>query len=514
MRIGLMRRLTILGLLLALGSAESRAAEVPAPAKSFPPEVEAYLEKARQDWHIPGFAVAVVQGDTTLTKGFGVRELGKPEPVDENTIFDAASLTKSFTATLAAILVDEGKMKWDDPIRRHLPDLVLPDPYLNENATLRDFLSHRMGLESANMMWLLTANSRTEVLRRVRCLKAAAPFRSGMVYSNVGFTVAGEAIAAAAGTTYEALLRERLIVPLGLRSTTWSYDQAEGMPNHASAHNLIDGVQVPVRRETNRASTAPAGAVQSSAADLARWMRFHLDDGVVDGRRLVSEASMEEMHSPQVIVPITKQFKTTYLVDYFRAYGLGLQVMDYRGHGMIWHTGGGSQISFMAMIPAKRLGVVALVNTAAAPGVHLALVHYLLDVYLGYKPRDWSAEFLARLPEVLERDRKEQQEVMAGVVPGSQPPRPPASYAGTYESCLFGPIHIRLEKSGLTLQMGDGQQADLVHHDGDRFVVFWRDPVFRQERSILARFDLVNGEARKLSMSIGRDQIEATAAPA
>jgi CubicO group peptidase (beta-lactamase class C family) len=192
------RSLMLLGLLATLGTFEVWGET----AGSLSPAADAYLEKARKDWNIPGLAVAVVHGDTTIAKGYGVREMGKPERVDENTVFDAASLTKSFTATLAAMLVDEGKMKWDDPIRRYLPDLALPDSYLDENATLRDFLSHRTGLESANMMWLMTAIPRAEVLRRMRCLKPAAPFRTGMVYSNVGFTVAGEAIAAAAGTSY------------------------------------------------------------------------------------------------------------------------------------------------------------------------------------------------------------------------------------------------------------------------------------------------------------------------
>ncbi len=499
------RVLTVLGFLMAFSSLEARCA----PPPGLPSEVDAYLEKARKDWSIPGLAVAVVQGDTIVAKGYGVRELGKPEPVDENTVFDAASLTKSFTAALAAILVDEGKMKWDDPVRRYLPDLVLPDPYLAENATLRDFLSHRTGLEPANMMWLLTANPRAEVLRRVRCLKAAAPFRGDMVYSNVGFTVAGEAIAAAAGTTYEALLRDRLIVPLGLKSTTWSYEQAEQMPNHATAHSLIDGVQRPIRRETQRTSTAPAGAVQSSAADLARWLRFQLD-GVLDGKRLISEASLREMHSPQVIIATTPEMRAARLVEFFAAYGMGWQVMDYRGHAMLWHTGSGNgQLAFMALLPKERLGVVVLVNTWAAPFVHGALVNYLLDVYLGYKPRDWSAEGLARVPAMLEQGRKEWQERTAGA--DSKLSRSPASYTGTYESCLFGPIHVRQEAEGLTLQMGEGEKADLKHHHDDTFILLWRDPLYREERSTLIAFELGDGAARKLSMKVGRDQIEATA---
>jgi CubicO group peptidase (beta-lactamase class C family) len=284
------------------------------------------------------------------------------------------------------------------------------------------------------------------------------------------------------------------------------------MPNHASPHAWIGGAQRPIRFETQRDGTAPAGAVQSSAADLARWLRFQLDGGVLDGKRLISEASMREMHSPQVIIPTTPEMRAARLVEFFASYGLGWQIMDYRGNPMHWHTGNGDgQIAFVALIPAKRLGVAVLVNTWAAPFVHGALVNYLLDVYLGYPPRDWSAEGLARAPKILEQERKPGQDLLAGAVPGSQPPRPLASYGGAYESCLFGSIHVRLEGKGLTLQMGEGEKAELVHHHGDSFVVLWRDPLFREERTTLVSFDFADGAARKLSMQIGRDEIEAVA---
>ena len=497
------------------GAAEP--ATKPAPAPRVPPEVDAYLAKALHDWDIPGMAVAVVQGDTIVAKGYGVRELGKPGAVDENTLFDSASLTKSFTSTLIATLVDEGKMGWDDPVRRHLPKLDLGDPYLTEHATVRDFLSHRTGLEPANTSWLLTAIQRPEVLSRARCLNPASPFRADMVYSNIGYTIAGEAAAAAGGASWERLIHDRLIVPLGLRSTVASYQEVEKIPNHASPHVWIDGVQRPIRRETQRATIAPAGSVQSSVADLARWIRLHLSGGVLDGKRVVSEANLEETHSPQVIIPTTAAMRESRLVELFAAYGMGWNVMDYRGHKMLWHSGSGNgQIAYMALLPKEKLGVVVQVNTWAAPFVHGALVSYLLDVYLGVPFRDWSAEALARVPKMREEERKAREELVAGARPASEAPKPLASYAGRYEDCLYGPILVRLEDGGLTLQMGEGQKADLLYiRDGDGdgdgaggFVVRWRDPLFRDERSARLSFEDDQGSL-KLAFQIGRDRVTA-----
>jgi hypothetical protein len=252
--------------------------------------------------------------------------------------------------------------------------------------------------------------------------------------------------------------------------------------------------------------------VQSSAADLARWARFHLANGVLDGKRLVSEAAMQEMHSPQVIIPTTPAMRAARLVDFFAAYGLGWNVMDYRGHAMLWHSGNGNgQIAYMALLPKERLGVVVLVNTWAAPFVHGALASYLLDVYLGIPPRDWSAEALARAPKIREEERAEGKKLLAEARPSSQPPRPLASYAGRYDDCLYGPVIVRLEGKGLTLQMGEGQKADLLHHHDDSFVVRWRDPLFQEERITLVSFE---GEEspRKLAFQNGRDHVVATEA--
>lgn len=484
------------------------------PTERFPAELDRYIAKVLADWEIPGLAVAVVRNDSVLVaKGYGVRELGKPGSVDENTVFDIASLAKSFTATAAAILVDKGLLRWDDPVRRYLPDLVLPSPELTANATVRDFLSHRTGLEPANIMWQLTAVDRGEALRRARYLRVLAPLRQTMIYSNVGYTVAGEAAAAAAGTSFEAILRDLVIKPLRLTSTTWTYEQAAGLPNAASPHATIAGRQQPIRRETQRQPIAAAAAVQSSVRDLTRWMRLHLNNGVLDGTRFVSDSAMRQLHTIQIGIPTTPAMRAARLVqDSVVGYGMGWQVMDYRGHPMLWHTGNGDgQIAYMALLPRDRLGVVVLVNTWSAPFVHGALVSRILDAYLGYEFRDWAGEALARVPRMIAAGDSAARAMEEGKSAGP-PPRALAAYTGQYAEPLFGPVFVRVESSGLVLQMGEGQTADLEYHHGDAFLVRWRDPLFRENFGTLVHFTPLGDSIASLTIRINRDEFTASKA--
>ena len=477
-------------------------------AGPFPAELDRYIAKAVSDGQIPGMAIAVVRNDSVLVaKGYGVRELGKPGRVDEHTIFDIASLAKSFTATAAAILVDRGVLRWDDPVRLHLKDLVLPTPGLTDSATVRDFLSHRTGLESANTMWARTAIDRAEVLRRVRHLPVALPLRREMIYSNVGYTVAGEAAAAAAGTSFEALLRDLIIRPLGLTRTTWSYAQAASMPNLAVSHATYGGRQQPVRRETRRHSTAPAGAVQSSVLDLTRWMRLHLNLGVLDGKRLVSDSAMRELQTRQTGIPTTAAMRAARLVEDSAqvGYGMGWQVMDYRGHPMRWHSGNGNgQIAYLTLLPRDRLGVVVVVNTWSVPLIHAAIANRILDTYLGYPPRDWAGETLARVPAVraAEDSQARATSAMKSEVP---PPLPLLAYAGRYDEPLYGPVLVRTGPGGLTLQMGEGEMADLEYHGAAGFYVRWKDPFVRDNWGTHVTFEAVGDSVVSLSTRIGRD---------
>src|SRR6266478_5617673 len=295
----------VLAVIIFAGVTLSNFAFAQQSPQSFPKELDDYVAATVRNWEIPGVAVAVVKdGKVLVVKGYGVRELGKPETIDENTIFDAASLTKSFTAAAMASLVDEKKMSWDEPVRRYIPTIEFPDPYLTANITMRDLMCHRTGLRATNSAWYFTNVNRSQLLGLIKNMEIAAPFRTQSVYSNIGFTIAGEAAARAAGTNWEDLITQRIIVPLGMKRTTAVFALAPAMGNIASGHALVNGVQrVTPREGTQRDMTAPAGAIQSSAADLATWMIFQLGDGTFQGKRILSAEAMNEMRLLGVFYP-------------------------------------------------------------------------------------------------------------------------------------------------------------------------------------------------------------------
>jgi CubicO group peptidase (beta-lactamase class C family) len=494
--------------------------EAPSP----PPALDQYFAKALADWQVPGLAVAVVRnGSLLFAKGYGVRELGKPGRVDEHTAFDAASLTKSFTATAIAMLVDEKRMSWDAPVRTYIPELVLPDSYMTRHTTIRDLLAHRTGLQAGNFMWRFTGYDRAESLRRMRWLLPEVPFRTGMVYSNIGYTAAGEASARAAGTSWESLVRKRIIEPLGLGDTyLWSERGDHAGGNVASAHALIRHVHTVIdptdgsaQREA-RTATAPAGAVQSSVWDLAIWMRFHLANGVLNGRRLVSEAAMEEMHAPHVVGPAPARFREARQLYFHPGYGMGWQVWDYRGHPMLWHSGSGNgQIAYMAILPRDRLGVVVLINSWRAPFLHGALVSRAIDHYLGFPARDYSGEGLtadsvaaARMREEMARDSMAHYDLTTSPHPVFT--RPAAAYAGTYEDTLHGRLTISERQGKLTLQMGEGATADVEPWLSDTLLVRWHYPIYRDQFTTRIRFDTRGTPAaQSFLMVLNRDTVRA-----
>jgi CubicO group peptidase (beta-lactamase class C family) len=466
-----------------------------------PPELDAYIENARVQWGVPGIAVAVVRdGKVVTTKGYGVRRLGSSEAVDENTMFDVASLSKSFTAAAVATLVDEGKMSWDDPVRRYLPQVEFADAYRTANVTIRDLLAHRVGVETGNWMARITGYSTGEVLRRVRFLRERVPFRTEMFYSNIGYTAAGEAAAAAAKMPYNDLVRTRLIEPLGMRDTTVGVEHTLAA-NHASPHAMIAGVQQPIRNKKNM-SINPAGAVNSTAKDMTRWLLFSLGDGTWEGKRIISAEAMNEMHSPQILTATTPQMRAARGVRFFAAYGFGWQVMDLHGHKMLWHSGNADGMPvYMAILPDERIGVLVMTNSWEAGTLHGALAARILDTLLGEKePRDWAKEaFQPNRPAPSEPPR----------IAGTKPSRPLEAYAGTYVDRVVGDITITADAGKLTMQVARGERADLEHWHHDVFRVRWRDRVYEFADTFAAFALGTDGVPRRLDMQLYRDQIEA-----
>jgi CubicO group peptidase (beta-lactamase class C family) len=475
-----------------------------------PAPLEAYVERSMAAAQVPGLAIAFVRLDEPpIAQGFGLRRLGRPERVDADTLFNIASLTKSFTAAAAGTLVDEGRLAWDDPVARWLPQVQFADPWLTRHVTVGDLLSHRTGLQSANTAWYMTGVGRDEILRRVRFLEPAAPFRTAQVYNNALYVVAGEALAAAAGTSFEDLIRTRLIVPLGMTSTRLTGRLATS-GNVAAPHAVLDGRHEPIRA-ADYAATAAAGGIDSTARDMTRWLRFQLGDGTFEGRRILAPDTLRTMHEPWVLIPTTPAMRAARQVRFFAGYGLGWNVMDYRGETMIWHSGNADGMpSYMALLPERRIGVVVMLNSWIAPFLHGDIASRILDHYLGLPTRDYAAETLAATRAAEAR--------AAAAPPPAGPPASPAldlgAYAGVYRSDLYGPIVLRREGTLLVLKLGEGEEAELRPLARDVFAVRWRDRVsgFRDDRAAFA-LD-AQGRVVRLTMQVGRDLVEARRAPA
>jgi CubicO group peptidase (beta-lactamase class C family) len=489
-------------------AASAALAQTPA----WPPALDDYIEHARVAWDCPGLAVTVVRdGQLVVAKGYGVRSLGKPERVDENTMFDIASVSKSFTAAAIATLVDEGKLQWDDPVRRWLPEAEFSDPYRTANVTLRDLLSHRVGVEAGNFLFRFTGYPTDEVLRRMRFLKEREPFRTTMLYSNIGYTAAGEAAARAAGMSFTDLLRTRLIEPLGMTASTVGVPHTASA-NYASPHAIIDGVQRPIDSHTKALNILPANAINSTARDIAKWMLFQLGDGMWNGKRLISKTAMDEMHAPQVIIPTTQGMRDARGVTFFAAYALGWNVMDYRGHKVLWHSGAGDGMPvYMALLPDDRIGVMVMANTWGAPTLHGALASHIFDVLLGLpQTHDWAAEGLAGYKRSIARDAEEHAKIEKSRIPNAKPSRPLDAYAGTYVDPLYGDMNVTLQNGALTLQFARGEVADVTPWQYDTFRVAWHDRAY-EDFDTFANFALDStGTPHHFDMQLNRDSVGAT----
>lgn len=449
--------------------------------------LDAYVERVMRDWSAPGVAVAVVKDDRVVyAGGFGVRTVGRPEPVDEHTVFAIASTSKAFTAAALGMLVDAGRLAWDDRVTDHLVGFELHDSWVTRELTVRDLLSHRSGLPRGDRLWYLSPFDREEVLQRVRDLEPVSSFRAVYGYQNIMFTAAGEIIEAVSDTSWGAFVQARIFAPLGMRSSTTTTRGMQSRPNVATPHGMIDDRVRPIPwRDWD--NLGGAGAINSSAADLAQWMRLQLGEGVYEGRRLLSDSVIAEMHSPQTIVPRSDDEEELFPESHFVAYGLGWRLRDYRGRLAVHHGGAlDGMRTHIVLLPEEELGVVAItnINESAVPQ---AIVWYVVDQFLGPRDKDWNALFLADAEESEARADSARAGLEADRLTGTSPTHSLEAFAGTYEHELYGRAIVTLDGEALSVAVGPAYVGTLEHWHLNTFRVTWRDPYLG--RDFLA-FDL------------------------
>ncbi|MBC7899566.1 MAG: serine hydrolase [Saprospiraceae bacterium] len=441
-------------------------------------EIDAYAGTVMTTWKGPGMAIAIIKDDKVVSaKGYGLRELGKPEPVDENTVFAIASNSKAFTTAAISILVDEKKLGWDDKVSKYLPDFRMYDPWVTSELTVRDLVTHRVGLDtfSGDLLWYEATYSPDEVLGRVQHLKPVSSFRTRYGYQNLMFIAAGQIVERVSGKSWSAFVKERILLPLGMNRTTTTIKDLQD--NAAMPHNESGGTLRVLQRGNVDGAYAAAG-LNSSVADLSRWVRLQLGRGKFEGKQIFSEQRSWEMWQPYLAMPISEGASKTNPSRHFNTVGMGWFLYDYQGRKVINHSGGlDGMLSYTVLVPEENLGLVVLTNSESP--AFAVMMNKIVDVFLNAPKRDWNAEAVERAKRINAAANEEIKKADTARVPGTKPSLSLANYSGTYSDKLYGNTTVTEENGKLVLRFGPSPNfvADLEHWHYDTFQIKWRPSV-------------------------------------
>jgi CubicO group peptidase (beta-lactamase class C family) len=440
------------------------------------------VERTRKAFEVPGIAVAVVKdGKVVLAKGYGVRKLGEPAPVTARTLFGIASNTKIFTAAALAMLVDEGKLAWEDRVVDRLPGFQMSDAYVTREMRIRDLLCHRsgLGLGAGDLMaFPRTDLTPADLLYRLRFVPLATSFRSGYAYDNVLYGVAGAVLERVSGKPWATFIRERFFGPLAMTASRTSITELRP-EDEAVAPHAMDGARLVAVPHMNMDNNAPAGAIVSSAEDLTKWVQALLNQGTLPGgKRLYSEQQARILWTPLTLMPAAQPpAAVAETKANFITYAMGEQVQDYRGQLMVWHTGGlQGMASRITLLPGQNLGVIVLTNQESGAAFQ-AITNTILDHYLNAPAKDWVAAYRELQTA---RDAKAQAEVAkASTVrdAAGKPSLPLAAYAGRYRDPWYGDVLIEVQDGQLAIRFSHtpALAGRLEHWQHDTFVARFAD---------------------------------------
>jgi CubicO group peptidase (beta-lactamase class C family) len=453
---------TLLIILLPFSVHAGSASEVsPEIVSRALPQLEGLALQTLKKTGVPGMAIVVVHKDRVVyLKGFGVRKAGGDDPIDADTVFQLASLSKPITTTVLAALVGEGEIGWDDRVIDLDPRFRMYDPWVTRQITLRDLLCHRSGLP-AHVGDLLEdmGYGRTEILRRLRYAKPVSSFRSQYAYTNFGFTAAAVAAAQVTGKSWEDLVAEKLYIPLGMKSSSSRFTDFSAAENRALLHARINGTWVP-RYVRNPDAQSPAGGVSSTARDLAQWMRLLLGDGMFEGKRIVSAKALNEAHRPQIVSGYNPKTNRTSF------YGLGWNVScDEKGR-VFWSHSGAFVLGVrteVVLLPSEQVGIAVLSN-ASPTGVPEGMTKSFFDLLLrGKIEKDWVDLGNRLFTEQMKTDTGYATDYSSPPAPKS-PALPFDAYIGVFRNAYFGDMEIVEKDRALVLRMGPKRMPFALQH--------------------------------------------------
>ncbi len=426
-------------------------------------EFDAYVQKAVKDWQAPGVAVAVVKdGKVILKKGYGTRESGKEAPVDAYTLFACASTTKAMTATGMGMLVDEGKVSWNDPVIKYLPDFRLYEPYVTQQLTIRDLFTHNSGVGNTDFLWGDVELSSPQILQKMAIIKPSYSFRSSFIYQNIFYLVAGAVIEKVSGNSWGDFMKQRIFQPLGMNRTK-PYLREVTDANRSKPHAKVDNT-VMVIEDLSADAIGPAGSVWSCADDIAKWTLCMLDSSKYAGGRLVSPQTWAELFKPQVLVPESQFYPTMHLTHpNWITYGLGWFQQDYKGQKINFHTGSlPGTVAIHGQLPEARLGIYVFGNLDHVELRH-ALMFKAFDLFALGSNRDWSTELQALYTKLSEEGEAAQKAAESNRKTNTQPSLPLAAYVGSYSDPLFGKVLVTVTNNRLVVTINELNKIALEH---------------------------------------------------
>lgn len=444
-----------------------------------PAEIDALAERAMERFQTPGLAIGVVKnGNLVYAKGHGVLEIGRPEPVDANTIFQIASLTKAFTAAALGILVDEGKLHWADRVIDHLPEFRMYDPWVTREFTIRDLLTHRsgLGLGAGDLLfWPRAKSTRADIVKAMRHLEPETSFRTAYAYDNLLYVIAGEVVAAVSGTAWEDFVEERIMGPLGMTECRALPGRVEGIPNRATPHVVVDG-ELKTTFFSGGGATAAAGAINCNISGLAKWAAMLLAGGALpESGRLLSEETHAELWKPVTLLPVRDEDRD-HARTHFAAYALGWGLKDFHGYLHVGHSGGlQGMTTYIAMLP--ELDIAAIVLTNQWSRASRAITTEILQAATPAPREDWVEIYARAAAERADEARQAVEEAFAKRNAQSKPTLPLEAYVGTYRDPWYGDVFVDLNGDRLVMRFGRSEMltGELQHFQYDTFVARWQD---------------------------------------
>ena len=482
-------------------------------------DLDKFVHKAMQIWNIPGLALALIKGDETLLKSYGIREMDKPDRVDEHTLFAIGSNTKPFSATAMGLLVQDGKIAWDDPVTKYLPNFKLYDPHATQLITIRDLLCHRAGLGTwAGDVLLLSRYSTEEIVRRIQHIPPAYSFRAGYGYSNLMFITAGLILEQVSGMSWDDFICQRIFEPLGMTDSVTNARYFGGRTNIARPHEDIKGM-LQLVTQVEEMHVGAAGSICASAADMAAWLRLQLNDGNFNGKQIVDPGIIAETRTPHTPIKLRAMERKLFPSRHFSAYGLGWFLSESHGRFTVRHTGGvNGMLSISVLIPEEKIGIAVLTNKLPN-AAYIILPHYLTEVLFGLPSRDWIQTYID-----LEKEEKAKVEQAKGQREASRarnthPSLDLEHYAGAYDSAILGGANISVESETSprgALSKGNGLHIQLQAHESisgtlehwhyDTFLCRWDDPVLGE--SLVPFITDGQGQIAEFHVKIREDWID------